>query len=58
MIYMIYQNNTTNLLLSTIIVRTPPPPSFIMGGGGGIDLLKFGNKGGDEILFLKREGLD
>ena len=25
---------------------------------GGIDFLKFGNKGGDEIFFLEREGLD
>ena len=26
--------------------------------GGGIDFLKFGNKGGGEIFFLEREGLD
>ena len=28
------------------------------GGGGGIDFLSFGSKGGDEIFFLEREGLD
>ena len=25
---------------------------------GGIGFLKFGNKGGDKIFFLEREGLD
>ena len=34
---------------------TPPP---LHKGGGGINFLKFGNKGGDEIFFLEREGLD
>ena len=34
---------------------TPLPP-FIKGEG--IDFFKFGNKGGDEIFFLEREGLD
>ena len=33
----------------------PPPPPFIKGG---IDFLKFGNKSGDEIFFLEKEGLD
>ena len=33
------------------IVRTPSPYK------GGVDFLKFGNKGGDEIYFLEREGL-
>ena len=38
------------------IVQTPPhPPPFTKGG---IDFLKFGNEGGDEIFFLEREGLD
>ena len=37
------------------IVQTPPPPHLTKGG---IDFLKFGNKGGDEIFFLEREGLD
>ena len=35
------------------IVRTPP--TFIKKG---IDILRFGSKGRDEIFFLKREGLD
>ena len=41
------------------IVRTLlplPPLSFFINGG--IDFLKFDNKGGDEIFFLEREGLD
>ena len=33
-----------------------PPP--LQRGRGGIDFLKFGDKGGDEIFFLEREGLD
>ena len=32
-------------------------PPFIKGGRG-IDFLKFGNKGGDEIIFLETQGLD
>ena len=32
-----------------------PSPPFTKGG---IDFLKFGNKGGDEVFFLEREGLD
>ena len=39
---------------SNNIVQTPPY-SIIKGG---IDFLKFGNKRGDEIFFLEREGLD
>ena len=34
----------------------PPLPLYKMGGG--VDFLKFGNKGRDEIFFLEREGLD
>ena len=44
--------NSLILFDSGSIVRTP---HFIKGGGG-IDFLKFGNKGGDEIFFLEREG--
>ena len=33
-----------------LIVQTPPP---IYKGGGGMDFLKFGNKGGDEIFSRK-----
>ena len=37
----------------------PPPPRFpFTKAGGGIDLLKFGNKLGNKIFFLEREGLD
>ena len=36
--------------------NTPPPPLLFTKGG--IDFLKFCNKGGDEIFFLEREGLD
>ena len=39
-------------ILGTFIVRTPP---FTRGG---IDILRFGNKGGGKIFFLEREGLD
>ena len=39
-------------ILGTFIVRTPPLQ------GGGIDILRFGNKGGGKIFFLEREGLD
>ena len=35
-----------------VIVQTPPLQK------GGIDFLKFGNKGGDEIFFLEREELN
>ena len=34
----------------------PPFPSYLQRGG--IDFLKFLNKGGDEIFFLERDGLD
>ena len=40
----------------SVIVWTPPPPPHYKGGG--IDFIKFGNKDGDEIFFLDREGLD
>ena len=38
-----------------IIVRRSPR---FTKGGGGIDFLIFGNKGGDKIFFVDREGLD
>ena len=41
--------------MGVIIVQTLPPPAFIKGG---IDFLKFGNNGGDEIFVLEREELD
>ena len=42
--------------MGVIIVQTlPPPPAFIKGG---IDFLKFGNNGGDEIFVLGMEELD
>ena len=44
----------TNFLLSSAIVWTPPSPILYKEG---IDFLKFGNKGGDEIFFLERKGL-
>ena len=43
--------NAASLHFQRGIVRPPPP-------GGEIDYLKFGNKDGDEIFFLEREGLD
>ena len=45
------------------IVRTPPPPPLQRGerggggGAGGIDFLKFGNKGGDEIFSSRKGGV-
>ena len=36
----------------TLYSLNPPPLQR-----GGIEFLKFGNKGGDEIFFLEREGL-
>ena len=37
----------------------PPPPTLhILYKRRGVDFLKFGNKSGDKIVFLKREGLD
>ena len=36
---------------------TPAPP-YKGGGGGGIDYHKFGKKGGDEIFFIERGGLE
>ena len=40
--------------LCTVYHSLNPPPFT----KGGIDFLKFGSKGGDEIFFLEREGLD
>ena len=42
--------------LKTIHSSNPPPPPPLQRGR--IDFLKFGNKGGDKIIFLEREGLD
>ena len=40
------------------IVKIGRRPRIPLCKGGVIDFLKFGNKGGDEIFFLEREGLD
>ena len=41
-----------------ILHNSNPPPPLTKWGGGGVDFLKFGNEGGDEIFFLEKEGLD
>ena len=58
-VYPLKITNSHYLLLNTHSSNPPlpPPPSIPSVIKRGIDFLKFGSKGGDEIYFLKREGL-